>query len=106
MSPPVASTDSAKPTLTASCGSISTSAITDVASAGTTDLVRPVSKASMPMPPINAARSTDGCGPTRITRPSRVTVPPIAAVRGPNRRSTTTTIPHRIAKCDPETASR
>ena len=73
MSPPVASTDSVNPALTDSCGSTNSNRMTAVASAGTQVRVRPVSSASNAMPPITAARSTEGCGPTSTTRPTRVT---------------------------------
>ena len=105
-SPPVASTDSANPADSASAGSTSSSTITAVASAGTAVRTRPASTASRPTAPITAARNTDGCGPTSSTSPTSVSAPPTTATRGPKPRSASTTNPQRMAKCDPDTASR
>ncbi len=79
-SEPVASTESRNPKSTASHGSWSTSSSTAAASAGSSDLRRPVTSATRVSAPHAAARSTLGSGrhtatKARVSRPPQVAVP-------------------------------
>ena len=107
-SPPVASTDRAKPGVAARSGSSSTSTSTAVDKAGIAARRLPVDKAISPTSPMTAARSTLGDGRARTTKPASATAASTGAPRTPipDRRASSSTAPQTIATLVPLTAVR